>query len=186
MATCSICGTERTEANAHDWIPARITGGDPVHYGNACRDALRARLARCESALKQIQSWDMLNPPDTATIADARWLRHLVDRALSAPPSEETRKECTCGEDDSPGPSLPHKTWCPKRGSEETRKETRRVANIDGMDHVAGSDDCCRVLVCRKCKGRQHYQGVYGGYVELCETCDAQAWKDAPGGGEVG
>jgi hypothetical protein len=25
-------------------------------------------------------------------------------------------KTCTCGEDDDDGPSLPHKTWCPKAG----------------------------------------------------------------------
>jgi len=49
------------------------------------------------------------------------------------------------------------------------------VAIIDGSAHVAGSD-CCRHTPCRKCGGIQHYQAIYGGFIELCEFCDAGEW----------
>lgn len=33
-------------------------------------------------ALRQIAAWDMLNPPDVTKLADAKWLKDLVDAAL--------------------------------------------------------------------------------------------------------
>ena len=56
------------------------------------------------------------------------------------------------------------------------------VANLDGMEHVKGGDCCWETDRCRKCGARRHFQGIYGGYIEVCEECpeDAAEWREEP------
>jgi hypothetical protein len=49
------------------------------------RNELRAEVERLRSALRQISRWDMINPPYPGLLADAVWLRKLVDDALASP-----------------------------------------------------------------------------------------------------
>jgi hypothetical protein len=50
---------------------------------------------------------------------------------------------------------------------------------MDGTEHETGSGCLCggdaTCHTCHSTKG--HYQGVYGGFVEWCEVCDAEAIK---------
>ena len=46
-------------------------------------ERLALRVGRLESALRQIQRWDMLNPPYPGVLGDAPWLKKLVDDALA-------------------------------------------------------------------------------------------------------
>jgi hypothetical protein len=49
--------------------------------------------------------------------------------------------------------------------------------NIDGVTYILG-ENCCNKNFCRYCKtGRTHYQGVYGGFIEVCENCEIQEWE---------
>jgi hypothetical protein len=45
-------------------------------------DIRNARILKLETALKTIQKWDMLNPPNTL-IGDLPWLKRLVEDALA-------------------------------------------------------------------------------------------------------
>lgn len=47
--------------------------------------AYEARIKRLEEALRRIQEWDCLNPPDPSLCADHPWLKRLVDEALTSP-----------------------------------------------------------------------------------------------------
>ena len=56
-----------------------------------------------------------------------------------------------------------------------------REANLDGMLHTEDGQ-CCRCeRPCPRCGGRLHLQGIYGGMMEVCETCpvDADQWSPA-------
>ena len=57
--------------------------------GRAERDALAARVKTLEGALRTIQGWDCLNPPDPNLCHDHPWLKRLVDAALAPPPGPE-------------------------------------------------------------------------------------------------
>jgi hypothetical protein len=57
------------------------------------------------------------------------------------------------------------------------RAAMKLIADMDGMEHVMGGD-CCMPRTCRRCGGRQHFQGIYGGYLELCEQCEAGQWTE--------
>jgi len=54
-----------------------------------------------------------------------------------------------------------------------------RVARIDGSLHF--ERDCCRERKCPRCGAVEHFQGIYGGYVTICEHCpaDAEEWMPA-------
>ena len=60
-------------------------GDSDILAAVADADALVGALAEVEryrAALKRIQGWDCLNPPQSALCADFPWLRRLVDEAL--------------------------------------------------------------------------------------------------------
>lgn len=50
-----------------------------------------------------------------------------------------------------------------------------RWANLDGSAHVIGG--CCRDRACHKCGAPEHRQGIYGGMLYACETCDAELFS---------
>jgi hypothetical protein len=43
---------------------------------------LRRDWVRMRSALKVLDQWDVLNPPNRAAVADAEWCRKVVDDGL--------------------------------------------------------------------------------------------------------
>lgn len=56
---------------------------------------------------------------------------------------------------------------------------TDRVSRIDGSLHFEG--DCCQERTCPRCGAVEHFQGIYGGYITICEKCpeDADEWQPA-------
>jgi hypothetical protein len=68
-----------------------------LDHAHAMASSIRAEADRdrYRAALESIAAWDMLNPPDPSKLADATWLRTLVDGALAS------------GEVDSPQPQRP-------------------------------------------------------------------------------
>lgn len=53
-----------------------------------------------------------------------------------------------------------------------------RECVMDGEIHVTG--DCCVAhRACRRCGSILHYQPIYGGYMETCESCpeDQKYWE---------
>ena len=56
----------------------------------AALDLIEQRAADMEKALREIQHWDCLNPPDPNLCADHPWLKRLVDAALSAREEAQT------------------------------------------------------------------------------------------------
>ena len=47
------------------------------------------RADRYERALRTIQQWDCLNPPNSSLLSDLPWLRSVVDDALEGPPPSD-------------------------------------------------------------------------------------------------
>lgn len=48
--------------------------------------SLQQQRDKLQAALETISAWDLLNPPATNVVADAMWLRHIVDDALCRKP----------------------------------------------------------------------------------------------------
>lgn len=66
----------------------------------------------------------------------------------------------------------------PPREGDEVAFEREPSVDLDGMMHTKGGD-CCMPRVCRRCGGREHFQGIYGGYLTACETCEPDRWGEA-------
>ena len=75
-----MTGLDLAAIKARSYAAARVGLFDRGTFTDT--SALIAEVERLRKALARIQQWDMLNPPQTQQIADAQWLRNLVDKAL--------------------------------------------------------------------------------------------------------
>lgn len=85
---------ERFKSFCHSYLDARgVPHGDPEspHQVQGCRIGARLALVfaerdRLRAALKRIQEWDCLNPPNPDLCHDHPWLKRTVDDALAGKP----------------------------------------------------------------------------------------------------
>jgi hypothetical protein len=47
------------------------------------------------------------------------------------------------------------------------------IFDLDGEEHEVGPDCCSSEGQCT-CGGNLHFQGIYGGYIRVCEECNRE------------
>lgn len=82
-------------------------------------DAQAETIRRMGEALRSVQAWDMLNPPQTDVVADLAWLKRTIDAALASPqsapkdadwhlePDEMAFHSCATQQSEQPTPDSP-------------------------------------------------------------------------------
>lgn len=90
VVICEDC-TERFDRDPDVLITEVVRLREVLAFYEECQEDVSREWRRAEgyrAALKAIQGWDCLNPPNADLCADLPWLRRLVDAALAGPAPE--------------------------------------------------------------------------------------------------